>query len=140
MEIQIIALIVTGLFGTGGIVAWIRAASTARNNNKRTDIKALELALKTIQDRYQELVSDNSANFRHTQERLQFLEIEYVKQSQQNNESLKRIAELEIDLKKANDKISALELELNKKNIDIMKLEQENIELRKQNNRIGLMV
>lgn len=140
MEIQIIIAIVTGLFGTGGVVAWINAASTARNNNKRTDIKALELALKTIQDRYQELVSDNSANFRRTQERLQFLEIEYVKQSQQNNESLKRIAELEIDLKKANDKISALELELNKKNLDIMKLEQENIELRKQNNRIGLMV
>lgn len=140
MELQIITLIVTGLFGTGGIVAWIKAASTARNNNKRTDIKALESALKTIQDRYQELVSDNSANFRRTQERLQFLEIEYVKQSQQNNESLKRIAELEIDLKKANDKISALELELNKKNLDIMKLEQENIELRKQNNRIGLMV
>lgn len=139
-NLEVVALVISGLFGTGGIVAWIKAASDVRNSNKSSDVKSLEEALKNIQDSYQELLKDTDVRIKQMSDRLQFLEIEYVKQAQQNTSNIKKIAELEIDLKKANDKISALEQEAAKKNLDIMRLEQENIELRKQNNRIGLMV
>ena len=146
MDIEQATILVGSLLGGGGIVAFIKARSDVRNANKLADITALEKTIATIQnshkesqDRYQEMLADNENKRKALADRLQFLEIEYVKQAQQNGENLKRITELEIDLRKANGKIESLESELRKKDIDIMRLEQENIELRKQQNKMSLM-
>lgn len=146
MDLEKAAIVISALFGGGGIVAYLKTRSEIRNSNKSADIEALKSTIETLQknnqelqDRYQEIIRDNDERCRALGDRLKFLEIEYVKQSQQNSENLKRIADLEIDLRKANDKISVLEDELRKKDVAVMRLEQENIELRKQQNKMTLM-
>jgi chromosome segregation ATPase len=146
MDFEQAAVLIGSLLGGGGIVALIKSRSDIRNANKAADIAALKETILTIQnsykelqDRYQEMLGDNENKCKSLSDRLQFLEIEYVKQSQQNGENLKRITELEIDLRKANGEIESLKGDLRKKDIDVMRLEQENIELRKQQNKMSLM-
>lgn len=140
MDWERATIIISALFGGGGIVALLKARSDVRNANKTTDIQALEATIKTIQesnkelqDRYQEVITENEGRCQKLAERLSYLEGEY-------SNHLKRITELEIDLRKANDKITVLEEELCKRNEQIVRLEQENIILRKQNNKLGLML
>jgi len=146
MDIEQAIILIGSLLGGGGIVALFKARSEIRNANKNTDITALKETIISLQknnelqqDRYQELLEDNEKRCKGLSDRLQYLEIEYVKQVQKSNESSQRISELEIDLRKANDKISVLEEELRKKDVTVMRLEQENIELRKQQNKMSLM-
>jgi chromosome segregation ATPase len=146
MDFEQAAVLIGSLLGGGGIVALIKSRSDIRNANKAADIAALKETILTIQnsykelqDHYQEMLGDNENKCKSLSDRLQFLEIEYVKQSQQNGENLKRITELEIDLRKANGEIESLKGDLRKKDIDVMRLEQENIELRKQQNKMSLM-
>jgi len=146
MDFEQAAILIGSLLGGGGIVALVKARSDIRNANKSVDIKALQDTIKSqqesiqsIQDRYQEIIEDTETRCKKLSDRLQFLEAEYVMQTQRNNESVKRITDLEIELKKANSKIEFLENELRKKDIMVMRLEQENVELRKQSNHLGLM-
>lgn len=139
MDFEQAAILIGSLLGGGGIVALFKTRSEIRNSNKSADILALQTTLKEQQDRYQEMLEDTAKRCKALSDRLQYLEIEYVKQAQQNSENLKRIADLEIELRKANDKISVLEDELRKKDVAVMRLEQENIELRKQQNKMTLM-
>lgn len=139
MDFEQAAILIGSLLGGGGIVALFKTRSEIRNSNKSADILALQTTLKEQQDRYQEMLEDTAKRCKALSDRLQYLEIEYVKQAQQNSENLKRIADLEIELRKANDKISVLEDELRKKDVAVMRLEQENIELRKQQNKMSLM-
>lgn len=136
---QIVFNFITLLVGSGGIVAWLKAHSQVRNDNKAADIAALEQTLETLQNSYQETLEDYKKRCDEYDKRIQYLETEYVKQSQQINGYQKRISELEIELNKANNRIEFLENQLSKRDLEIMRLQQQNIELRKTNGeRIGL--
>lgn len=140
------SLILSTLLGGGGIIAYLKAKSEIRNNNKSADVENLRETIETIQaanrelqEQYKNALIENDLRTSKISERLQYIEIEYVKQAQCNAENLKRIANLEIDLRKANDEIAILRDELKRKNTDLMRLEQENIELRKRQTKLGLM-
>lgn len=140
MEIwQIIFNIVTVLIGGGGIVALVKARSEVRNNNKAADIAALEQTIDTLQSSYEDTLGDYKNRCNDYDKRIQFLETEYVKQAQQINDYRQRISDLEIELNKANHRIEFLEDQLHKRDIEIMRLQEQNIELRQRNGeRVGL--
>lgn len=136
---QLIFNFVTILVGSGGIVAWIKARSQVRNENKAADIAALEQTLDTLQSSYQETLEDYKKRCDSYDKRIQYLETEYVKQAQQISDYKLRINELEIELGKANHRIEFLEGQLHKRDLEIMNLQQENIDLRRKNGqRTGL--
>ena len=138
MEVEWIALLISAIFGSGGIVAWLKAKSEVRNANKETEIKSLQCTIKSLQesqrelqDRYQEIIDDLKKRYDELSKEMEFLRIEYVKQSQNDVESRKRITELEIELKRAKNEIEQLKEQLRKRDITIMELQEENIDLRK---------
>jgi hypothetical protein len=142
----IVSVLISTILGGGGLVALLKARSEIRNNNKTNDVANLRETIETIQGanselqkQYKEALIENDLRTTRLSERLQYIEIEYVKQSQQNADNLKRIANLEIDLRKANEEIVVLKEEIKRKNIDLMRLEQENIELRKQQTKLSLI-
>lgn len=139
---SLVLSIVGLLFGGGGIAAYLKARSEIRNANKSADIDNMAEALKTIQDSYQQALKVNEEELRKSdekysaimsklQERLQKLETDYLKQVDCGNENLKRITDLEIQLKMANSRIETLENELHIKITRIAELEKENEELRR---------
>lgn len=146
MDWQIVLSLATLLVGSGGIVAYIKARSQVRNDNHSADVAALQQTITTLQeshkelqDRYQEVIKDNDDRCSKLAERLQYLEIEYVKQSQLAAESKTKIAQLEFQLDKAHHRIEMLECELQKRDSKILDLEQQNLELRKRDGqRVGL--
>ena len=147
MDFEQAVVIVGMLLGSGGIIALLKTRSEIRNNNKLTDItafqktikmlqdsyKELQSTYKELQDRYQEIIKDNDIRCEKLSDRLQFLEIEYVKQIQDYTKTKDKIKTLEIQLNDAHARIETLEFELRKRDIEILRLEQQNVELRRQN-------
>lgn len=134
-----VATILSLLFGTGGLGAYLKARSQTRNADKSADITALKETIETLQssygelqDRYQEILIESDAKNKELEERVKYLEIEYVKQEQEKLSLRERVRELERKLEKAQIKIEQLEEDLKKRDFQIMKLEQENLELRKE--------
>lgn len=153
MSFEQAIMIASVLLGSGGIIALLKTRSEIRNNNKLTDIttfqktikmlqdsyKELQSTYKELQDRYQEIIKDNDQRSEKLSERLQFLEIEHVRQMQNYTETKSKIENLEVQLNDAHSRIEILEFELHKRDKEILRLEQQNIELRRQNGqRIGL--
>ena len=134
-----VALILGILLAGGGVAGLIKAMSIARNANKNTDLNSLQQTIDTIQCAYQETIAD-------LEKRINYLEVENVKQYEQNKQYQKRIEQLEKDLLIAQNKITVLErelatrdIEIQKRDVEIMRLEQQNIELRRSNGeRTGL--
>lgn len=118
--VSIINLLLAG----GGLAALIRAISIARNSNKKADIDALQETLDTVQTTYKKTIKD-------LESRIEFLEIGYAEQYQETQHYKKRVEELEEKVEVLEDELRKKNILIDKKDLDIMRLEQENIELRK---------
>lgn len=148
-EVLNIALGLVGLIlGGGGLAAYSKARSEIRNNNKSADIASLEKTIEIIQKsncelkkNYQEIIDENEERCAKLADRLETLEENHIQQTKKNVEQTKknieqelRITELEAMLESAQGRIEILECQLKERDAKIIRLEKENIKLRKSRN------
>lgn len=145
MDFDKMAMLITALFGSGGIIALLKARSELlkakseiRNANKSADIEALRQTLVTLQesyaglqDRYQEGLNDYQEHCSAIEEELKEIKTELQCRIRKQNETEARLIKMQAQLDIAKQKIAHLEQQLEERDNLIMMLQQENMNLRK---------